>query len=301
MNLHSNARLPPFSRTKIVHRVLDLQQPVANVAAAFSVSSRTVFKWLARFRAEGAVGLHDRSSRPQRPAEPPILCRWRVSSPCAAASCRASRSPVRPTPPRPPSRTYCAAIVSAWPNSLRRRPSDATNAPTPAISPTPTSRSWRASHAPAIVLSAPLSAITSAVPVGNTSKSPSTITAVSASPSFSRIAGSFPRGLHGGGVCHQAPPAPLTNQASTTPNFSLSYSHFVRQTAGDTGKFHAGIVNPALTQQPGDEILVEYWTRAVVRKRSQYVPEPNKIRHRLLPARRAVTLSIASACCSAGY
>ncbi len=65
MNLHSKARLTPFSRAEIVHRIEELHQPVATVAAAFSVSVRTVFKWLARFRAEGAAGLQDRSSRPQ--------------------------------------------------------------------------------------------------------------------------------------------------------------------------------------------------------------------------------------------
>ena len=65
MNLHSKARLAPWSRAEIVHRVLDLQQPATAVAAAFSVSVRTVFKWLARFRAEGRAGLHDRSSRPK--------------------------------------------------------------------------------------------------------------------------------------------------------------------------------------------------------------------------------------------
>ena len=65
MNLHSKARLAPWSRAEIVRRILDLQQPAATVAAAFSVSTRTVFKWLARFRAEGAEGLRDRSSRPK--------------------------------------------------------------------------------------------------------------------------------------------------------------------------------------------------------------------------------------------
>ena len=65
MNLHSKARLAPWSRAEIVHRILDLHQPAATVAAAFSVSIRTVFKWLARFRAEGLCGLRDRSSRPK--------------------------------------------------------------------------------------------------------------------------------------------------------------------------------------------------------------------------------------------
>ena len=49
----------------MIRRVVDLQQPVATVAAAFGVSVRTVFQWLARFRAEGRGGLADRSSRAQ--------------------------------------------------------------------------------------------------------------------------------------------------------------------------------------------------------------------------------------------
>ena len=65
MNLHSKARLAPWSRAEIVRRILDLHQPAAEVAAAFSVSIRTVFKWLARWRSEGIAGLADRSSRPK--------------------------------------------------------------------------------------------------------------------------------------------------------------------------------------------------------------------------------------------
>jgi len=64
MNLHSKARLAPWTRAEIVRRILDRRQPVAEVAGAFSVSIRTVFKWLARWRAEGHAGLADRSSRP---------------------------------------------------------------------------------------------------------------------------------------------------------------------------------------------------------------------------------------------
>jgi transposase InsO family protein len=39
---------------------------IAQTAAAFGVSPRTVHKWLARYRAEGATGLRDRPSRPRR-------------------------------------------------------------------------------------------------------------------------------------------------------------------------------------------------------------------------------------------
>jgi len=65
MNIHPLARTTPRSRAELVHRVLDLHEPVALVASAFSISQRSVFKWLARWRAEGKAGLHDRSSRPK--------------------------------------------------------------------------------------------------------------------------------------------------------------------------------------------------------------------------------------------
>jgi transposase InsO family protein len=46
----------------LVHRVLRERWPVTAVAAAFGVSERTVYKWLARYRAEGPAGLADRRS-----------------------------------------------------------------------------------------------------------------------------------------------------------------------------------------------------------------------------------------------
>jgi transposase InsO family protein len=64
MNSHSNAKLTALSRAEIVDRVRERREPVTVVAAAFGVSTRTVYKWLARFRAEG-FPLCDRSSRPK--------------------------------------------------------------------------------------------------------------------------------------------------------------------------------------------------------------------------------------------
>ena len=49
----------------MIHRIVDLHQPGAVVAAGFGLSERCACKWLARFRAEGAAGLADRSSRPK--------------------------------------------------------------------------------------------------------------------------------------------------------------------------------------------------------------------------------------------
>lgn len=64
MNIHANAQTCPHCRALIVSRVLDDHVAVPMVAQDFRVSSRTVHKWLRRFRSEGAEGLNDRSSAP---------------------------------------------------------------------------------------------------------------------------------------------------------------------------------------------------------------------------------------------
>lgn len=61
---HRRARLTPFGRWLIVHRVEDLGWPVAHVAAMSGVSRATAHKWLRRFKEEGLIGLEDRSSAP---------------------------------------------------------------------------------------------------------------------------------------------------------------------------------------------------------------------------------------------
>jgi len=49
----------------IVHRVRNLDMPVAHVAKAMGISRQCAHRWLARFDTEGPAGLHDRSSRPR--------------------------------------------------------------------------------------------------------------------------------------------------------------------------------------------------------------------------------------------
>jgi transposase len=61
---HANARLNEFGRNLAVQRCL-AGHKVGDVAAQLGVSRTTVYKWLARFRAEGPAGLADRSSRPR--------------------------------------------------------------------------------------------------------------------------------------------------------------------------------------------------------------------------------------------
>jgi len=65
MKLHGNARTCPRSRRLLVARV-EAGWSAAAAAAAAGVSERTARKWLARWRAEGELGLVDRSSRPLR-------------------------------------------------------------------------------------------------------------------------------------------------------------------------------------------------------------------------------------------
>ena len=65
MQVHGNAKLVPSMRLLLVRRVLEESWSVAQVAAAFAISQRTVYRWLARWRA-GDHQLVDRSSAPRR-------------------------------------------------------------------------------------------------------------------------------------------------------------------------------------------------------------------------------------------
>ena len=63
MRLHANAATCPKSRLRIVCRALD-GEAREKIAAEYEISTRTVAKWVGRYRAEGEAGLVDRSSAP---------------------------------------------------------------------------------------------------------------------------------------------------------------------------------------------------------------------------------------------
>ncbi len=63
---HANARLTVHGRAELVRRVIEQGRPVAHVVVELNVSRATGYKWLARWRAEGLAGLHDRPSRAHR-------------------------------------------------------------------------------------------------------------------------------------------------------------------------------------------------------------------------------------------
>ena len=66
MEVHARAPLSPIGRRFVVDRVIEHGWSVRSAAEAAGVTERTVFRWLARFRAEGERGLTDRRPVPRR-------------------------------------------------------------------------------------------------------------------------------------------------------------------------------------------------------------------------------------------
>ena len=64
MNIHNNARLTPKGREAMARVVVEQGLSKAAAARQFNTTPKTIAKWVARFRAEGIVGLRDRSSKP---------------------------------------------------------------------------------------------------------------------------------------------------------------------------------------------------------------------------------------------
>ena len=68
MDLHANAALSLNKRRQLARRVVEQGWTVSEAAAAAEVSVRCARKWAWRYRAEGELGLLDRSSAPARVA-----------------------------------------------------------------------------------------------------------------------------------------------------------------------------------------------------------------------------------------
>jgi len=68
MDLHANAALSLNKRRLLAKRVVEQQWTLTQAAAAAEVSVRCARKWVRRYRAEGELGLLDRSSAPARVA-----------------------------------------------------------------------------------------------------------------------------------------------------------------------------------------------------------------------------------------
>jgi transposase InsO family protein len=65
MKLHANAPLGPKGRATMIRRIVEEELTLTEAAEAAGVSVRTAGKWTRRYRAEGEVGLLDRSSAPR--------------------------------------------------------------------------------------------------------------------------------------------------------------------------------------------------------------------------------------------
>ena len=65
MNLHRNAALSLKGRRDLCRRVVEGERTLSEAAAAAEVSVRCARKWVRRYRAEGELGLLDRSSAPR--------------------------------------------------------------------------------------------------------------------------------------------------------------------------------------------------------------------------------------------
>ena len=76
MNVYKNAFLTRKGREVMVRRVVEGGLNSADAAHLFNTTSKTVTKWVKRFRAEGVDGLRDRSSRPHssRSQTSPATC-----------------------------------------------------------------------------------------------------------------------------------------------------------------------------------------------------------------------------------
>ena len=64
MKLHANAALSLKGRRELCRRVVERERTLSEAADAAEVSVRCARKWVARYRAEGELGLLDRSSAP---------------------------------------------------------------------------------------------------------------------------------------------------------------------------------------------------------------------------------------------
>jgi transposase len=64
MNLHANAALSLNRRRQLCRRVVEERWTLTQAAEAAEVSVRCARKWVGRYRAEGELGLLDRSSAP---------------------------------------------------------------------------------------------------------------------------------------------------------------------------------------------------------------------------------------------
>lgn len=70
MNIHKNARLTPVRREEMALAVIEGRLTCMQACKVYGVSSKTVTKWVSRFKADGRQAIVDRSSRPHHVRKP---------------------------------------------------------------------------------------------------------------------------------------------------------------------------------------------------------------------------------------
>ena len=76
---HANASLTPTGRLRLARCVVDDEWPLRRAADRFGVSVTTARRWAARYRAQGAAGMLDRTSRPRSsPGRLPVRTERRI-------------------------------------------------------------------------------------------------------------------------------------------------------------------------------------------------------------------------------
>ena len=70
MNIHANARLTLRARRDVVE-LMSVGFPVSEIAAQFSVSRQTVYKWAERFQQRQGLDLQSRLADARRQGRPP--------------------------------------------------------------------------------------------------------------------------------------------------------------------------------------------------------------------------------------
>jgi transposase InsO family protein len=95
MKLHANAALSLNKRRLLCERVVCEGRTVSEAAAAAEVSVRCARKWVGRYRAEGELGLVDRSSAPRRVAN--RTCEERVEAIAALRGLRFTAAEIAET------------------------------------------------------------------------------------------------------------------------------------------------------------------------------------------------------------
>src|ERR1700716_1654617 len=112
MNTHKNAPLTPKGREAMVRSVIEGGLSNAAAARQFNTTSKTVAKWVERFRVDGVEGLLDRSSRPLSSPSQTTPATYAAVEALRRERHTGNRSPSKSAYRRRPSAAFCGDWAS---------------------------------------------------------------------------------------------------------------------------------------------------------------------------------------------